>query len=193
MHSAITGIILAGGRATRMGGKDKGLVCFSDKPLYQHVLARLQPQVNTIVISANRHQQEYQLAGYPVIADSMANYPGPLAGMLTGLQHSATEWILVVPCDTPFLPMDLAQRLWQQKGDALIACAGDGERVHPTMVLMHRSVEPALSLYLQQGERKVMLFFSQQNAAVIHFPQDPQSFRNINTLEECQQWQPDSH
>ncbi|MES2635961.1 MAG: molybdenum cofactor guanylyltransferase, partial [Pseudomonadota bacterium] len=107
---AISCIILSGGRATRMGGVDKGLLRLQNQPLIQHVIKRLSPQVDEIFINANREIVQYQAFGYPVLQDSHANFIGPLAGFSLGLQHAKHDYVLTVPCDSPFLPMDLAQR-----------------------------------------------------------------------------------
>ncbi|WP_274865501.1 molybdenum cofactor guanylyltransferase MobA, partial [Serratia marcescens] len=116
MHKEISGVILAGGRATRMGGEDKGLVSIGGIALYQHILARLRPQVASIVISANRNQACYQASGLPVIGDLTPDFAGPLAGMLAGLKQSSNEWVAFVPCDVPDFPADLVAQLWRQKG-----------------------------------------------------------------------------
>lgn len=115
MHKEISGVILAGGRATRMGGEDKGLVSIGGIALYQYVLARLRPQVASVAISANRNQARYQTSGLPVIGDLTPNFAGPLAGMLAGLKQSPNEWVAFVPCDVPDFPADLVAQLWQQK------------------------------------------------------------------------------
>lgn len=123
MHKEISGVILAGGRATRMGGEDKGLVSIGGIALYQYVLARLRPQVASVAISANRNQARYQTSGLPVIGDLTPNFAGPLAGMLAGLKQSPNEWVAFVPCDVPDFPADLVAQLWQQKGAPLPAMA----------------------------------------------------------------------
>lgn len=188
----IEGVILAGGRATRMQGKDKGLVMFNGLPLYQQVLRRLAPQVSRVVISANRNQDQYRQSGCTVLSDSMADFPGPLAGVLTALEHSQSTWLISVPCDVPFIPADLVSTLWQGKGDARVAYLDDGERSHPTLALWHRDLLPQLYTFLQQGERKLMLFMQQAGAQRIIYPH-PVLFLNINSLQECQQAQQQGH
>ncbi len=188
-HPPFTGIILAGGRSSRMGGKDKGLIPFSGKALYQHAIERLAPQTNTLIISANRHMPEYQSSGLPVFNDSIEDYPGPLAGILTGLEAMDTEWALCVPCDTPFFPLDLGEKLWLNRKGQNIAFAHDGERAHPTLVLIHKSTKTALRDYLARGERKLMLFFELLGAQSVNFSENKNAFRNLNTPEECQMWE----
>jgi molybdopterin-guanine dinucleotide biosynthesis protein A len=188
MHEDITGIILAGGRATRMGGEDKGLVHVAGVPLYQYVLSRLRPQVGHIAISANRNQTRYRESGLPVISDLTADFSGPLAGMLAGLKHATTEWVAFVPCDVPDFPSTLVEQLWQQKGQALAAYASDGERAHPTLALLHTSLVPQLAAYLARGERKLMLFLDAVGAGKITFEGQQAAFHNLNTQEDCQRW-----
>lgn len=189
MHADITGVILAGGRSTRMGGKDKGLVQVGDKTLYQHVLGRFTPQVSQVIISANRNQQCYQQSGLEVVGDLTADYPGPLAGILAGLTYAHTPWIVCAPCDVPDFPLNLVEQLWLHKGNALAAYACDGEREHPTFALLHTSLAEELTRYLAQGERKLMLFMAAVGAQQVVFRGQQDAFRNLNTPEDCQQWQ----
>ncbi|KFK92987.1 MULTISPECIES: molybdenum cofactor guanylyltransferase MobA [unclassified Serratia (in: enterobacteria)] len=188
MHKEIIGVILAGGRSTRMAGEDKGLTQLGDKALYQHVLARLAPQVGNLIISANRNQQRYRESGLPVVSDLTADFPGPLAGILAGLHYAHTEWIVCAPCDVPDLPHNLVAQLWQHKGTALAAYASDGERPHPTLALLHTSLLDNLTDYLANGERKLMLFMEAIEAQQVIFNNQQQAFRNLNTPEDCQQW-----
>ncbi|CAI1191461.1 molybdenum cofactor guanylyltransferase MobA [Serratia proteamaculans] len=189
MHEEITGIILAGGRATRMGGEDKGLVQVAGIPLYQYVLSRLRPQVGQIAISANRNQESYREGGLPIVSDLTPDFSGPLAGMLAGLKHASTEWVAFVPCDVPDFPTTLVDQLWQQKGSALAAYASDGERAHPTLALLHTSLAPKLEEYLARGERKLMLFQKAAGARQIVFSGQQTAFHNLNTREDCLRWQ----
>lgn len=110
LMTTITGVVLAGGKARRMGGVDKGLLELNGKPLWQHVADALMTQLSHVVVNANRHQEIYQVSGLKVIEDSLADYPGPLAGMLSVMQQEAGEWFLFCPCDTPYIPHDLAAR-----------------------------------------------------------------------------------
>lgn len=184
----VTGVILAGGRGSRMGGEDKGLMMLNGLPLYQHVLQRLQPQVATLCISANRNTESYQQSGFPVIADTFPGYAGPLAGMLAALRFINSSWALFASCDTPFLPPDLAKRLWQQKGEANAVWVRNGERDHPTLALVHRCVADPLADFLHRGDRKLMLFLQQIAAKAVIFADDPQSFTNINTPDELRSY-----
>ncbi|MGL5005912.1 MAG: molybdenum cofactor guanylyltransferase MobA [Plesiomonas sp.] len=190
MKEPITGVILAGGKARRMGGIDKGLIVVADKMLYQHVAQRLAPQVSQLLINANRHITEYRRSGYPVYADSLAGYPGPLAGMLTALQHAHTDWILCVPCDSPLLPPDLAARLLHAVGTADCAIVTDGEQVHPVFALLHRRLIPALQHFLQRDERKLMLFFALQHCVTVDFSDQAMAFCNVNTPDNCMMIEP---
>lgn len=185
---SLTGAILSGGQATRMSGVDKGLVKVDGLPLYQHVLTRLKPQVEHIAISANRNIEEYQKSGYPVFSDSISGFNGPLAGILTILENSTTEWVLFSPCDTPLIPHNLADRLWHNRNNQLAAYADDGQRAHPTLSLLHIDLITPLRNYLLGGDRKLMIFLSQQEATPVNFADSPEAFKNINTLDECNSW-----
>ncbi|ELX8380090.1 molybdenum cofactor guanylyltransferase MobA [Providencia vermicola] len=186
---SITGVILAGGLGRRMGGVDKGLISLRGKPLYQHILERLQPQVGKLAINANRNQECYQQSGFPVISDLNADFAGPLAGMQAGLHHATTEWLLFVPCDVPDFPLTLASTLFQSKGDSLACYANDTVRDHPTFALLHRSLAPSLDEYLAKGERKLMLFMREVAAKCVIFPPQSGSFANLNTPEDSRNWE----
>jgi molybdopterin-guanine dinucleotide biosynthesis protein A len=184
--NAITGVILAGGRSSRMG-QDKGLVKIDGLPLFVHIANKLLPQVGTLLISSNQHQEQYA-ERFAVIGDITADFAGPLAGMLAALVASQTEWVAFVPCDVPAFPDNLVQRLWENKGQAPAAYVTDGERAHPTLCLLNKSLIPRLREYLAQGERKVMLFFAQVAAQQVVFA-NPAAFANLNTPEDVQLWQ----
>ncbi|PNF13155.1 molybdenum cofactor guanylyltransferase MobA [Enterobacter cancerogenus] len=185
----IIGVVLAGGRATRMGGKDKGLQLLNGKPLWQHVADALAGQVSARVLSANRHIDIYQRSGLPVYQDTLADYPGPLAGMLSVMQQDRGEWFVFCSCDTPFIPACLVERMVQQRGDSPVVWAHDGERDHPTIALIHRSLIPALQDYLAAGERRVMVFMRQSGGHSVDFSDLKSAFVNVNTLEDLQTMQ----
>ncbi|AUJ83676.1 molybdenum cofactor guanylyltransferase MobA [Enterobacter cancerogenus] len=185
----IIGVVLAGGRATRMGGKDKGLQLLNGKPLWQHVADALAGQVSARVLSANRHIDIYQRSGLPVYQDTLADYPGPLAGMLSVMQQDRGEWFVFCSCDTPFIPACLVERMVQQRGDSRVVWAHDGERDQPTIALIHRSLIPALQDYLAAGERRVMVFMRQSGGHSVDFSDLKSAFVNVNTLEDLQTMQ----
>lgn len=185
----ITGVILAGGRATRMGGHDKGLIALNGEPLYLHVLSRLKAQVNEVMISANRNQTMYAQSGCRIISDVDTSFPGPLAGILSGLHASPSEWVAFVPCDVPALPCDLVNRLWQAREEANAAYATDGERPHPTLVLINKNLIESLEAYLHLGNRKLMLFMEQVGANAVSFSDQPEAFRNMNSPEDLSNWE----
>lgn len=189
LESAITGVVLAGGKARRMGGADKGLLELDGKPLWKHVADTLAPQLETVVINANRHQDIYQQSGLKVIPDSLADFPGPLAGMLSVLQQEKGDWFLFCPCDTPYIPRDLVVRLKAQRNSAPVVWVHDGERDHPTIALVNRSVAPFLQEYLRSGERRVMVFMRQAGGHAVDFSDFKQAFVNVNTPEELARWQ----
>nr|WP_202401492.1 MULTISPECIES: molybdenum cofactor guanylyltransferase MobA [Citrobacter] len=189
MESAITGVVLAGGKARRMGGADKGLLELDGKPLWKHVADTLASQLETVVINANRHQDIYQQSGLKVIPDSLADFPGPLAGMLSVLQQEKGDWFLFCPCDTPYIPRNLVARLKAQRNNAPVVWVHDGERDHPTIALVNRSVAPFLQEYLRSGERRVMVFMRQAGGHAVDFSDFKQAFVNVNTPEELARWQ----
>lgn len=189
LESAITGVVLAGGKARRMGGADKGLLELDGKPLWKHVADTLAPQLETVVINANRHQDIYQQSGLKVIPDSLADFPGPLAGMLSVLQQEKGDWFLFCPCDTPYIPRNLVARLKVQRNNAPVVWVHDGERDHPTIALVNRSVAPFLQEYLRSGERRVMVFMRQAGGHAVDFSDFKQAFVNVNTPEELARWQ----
>ncbi|HCB3588777.1 molybdenum cofactor guanylyltransferase MobA [Citrobacter koseri] len=189
LESAITGVVLAGGKARRMGGADKGLLELDGKPLWKHVADTLASQLETVVINANRHQDIYQQSGLKVIPDSLADFPGPLAGMLSVLQQEKGDWFLFCPCDTPYIPRDLVARLKAQRNNAPVVWVHDGERDHPTIALVNRSVAPFLQEYLRAGERRVMVFMRQAGGHAVDFSDFKQAFVNVNTPEELARWQ----
>lgn len=190
----ITGLILAGGRATRMGGVDKGLQNHRGVPLALHTLLRLQPQVGAVMINANRNLAAYEAMGAPVWPDAVPDFPGPLAGMLAGLEHCETPWLLSVPCDTPDFPDDLAARLARAAAeqDAEIAMAATREdgvvRTQPVFCLLRSTLMESLFAFLQGGQRKIDRWTAQHRCATVVFD-DAQAFFNANTLEELQRLQ----
>lgn len=185
----VTGVVLAGGRATRMGGQDKGLINLNGQPLFEHVISKLAPQVSNVVISANRNRDKYQSVGLNVLSDTLPDYPGPLAGMLSVMKQRNSEWFLFCPCDTPNIPDDLALKLWEKKGVAPAAWVNDGERDHPTIVLLHKKLTAPLENYLASGERRVTLFLREAGGHAVLFPNQKQNFININTLEDLTLWE----
>jgi molybdopterin molybdotransferase len=201
LKSKVTGLILAGGRGTRMGRVDKGLQPFRGTTLAAHVLARLSPQVATVAINANRNLPQYQaLAGAsPVLPDYLDGFAGPLAGLQIGLQFCPTELLLTAPCDSPFFPADLAERLYaalhEQGADMAMAVtmerdpeqpeAAPYRQPHPVFALLKASVLPQLDAYLDTGARRMEGFFNTLKVAEVLFD-DSAAFSNINTLEELQ-------
>lgn len=192
--SQITGLILAGGRGTRMGTIDKGLQLFRDAPMALHVLMRLSPQVGYIMINANQNIAPYEGFGVPVWQDEMQGFAGPLAGLQTGLIHCETDYLVTAPCDSPFLPTDLVQRLAdgleENNADLAVAVTGSGDsrQAHPVFCLVKASLLPHLTLYLQEGGRKFDKWYSSLAVAEVHF-EDEDAFRNINTLDDLRKYE----
>jgi len=188
---SVTGLILAGGEGRRVGGADKGLLDFRGQPLVAHALERLAPQVDGMLISANRNLVAYRAFGYPVLTDESTERQGPLAGIAAGLRACPTAWLAVVPCDCPHLPTDLVTRLMAGKGIAPMAIAATAEGLQPTFMLCRRDLLPALEAALATGERKMRAWCAAQGAVAVGFP-DAQYFANLNTcaaLEAPHAWQ----
>jgi len=185
----VTGVILAGGAGRRMGGVDKGLVNLAGKPLARHVLDALAPQVDAVLVSANRNAGEYRKLGCAVVGDGEGEgeggegYRGPLAGMLGGMKKAATPLALFVPCDAPFLPADLAARL-RAAGDCDIAVAHDGERLQPVFCLLRTALADSLAQFLGGGGRKIDCWFDRHNVRRVDFSDNPGGFANINSPAE---------
>lgn len=182
----ITGLVLAGGRAARMGGVDKGLVEFGGRTLVERVIERLAPQVGSLMISANRNIDAYRALGFPVLldaADGLEPFPGPLAGLLAGLRAAKTPWLAAVPCDAPFLPLDLVRRLLASLGSSRAAMASVGDRAEPLFCLLHVGLADPLASALANGERRAETWLRGVGAAPAVFLQ-PEAFANLNTLQE---------
>ena len=182
----ISGLVLAGGRGRRMGGTDKGLVHLNQEPFITHVLRRLAPQVNDILINANQNLEIYRGFGYPVIADAIEGFAGPLAGLERGLAVSAQDWVLTVPVDSPFLAHDLAVRLARaiETEHADLAIAKTHERTHPVFCLCPKRLHPSLIDFMKKGGRKIDAWFAAHHVVAVPFDDNPLAFTNINTLEE---------
>lgn len=194
----ITGLILAGGRATRMGGVDKGLQPYQGRPLVSHALDRLSPQVGHVLINANRHLDTYAAWGAPVCQDTLNDYPGPLAGFLAGLQQCSTAYLVTVPCDSPRFPLDLVSRLAaamvQAQAEIAMVSAPETDargavscRAQPVFCLMKTTLQDSLMRFMAEGGRKIDAWTAQHHTVLTSFDHpadDPQAFVNANTLAE---------
>ena len=202
----ITGVILAGGRGSRMGGADKGLQNFRGMPMAMFTLLRLSPQVGEIMINANRNLAAYESFGVPVWPDSLADYAGPLAGVLTALEHCETDYLVTTPCDTPLFPTDLVARLVEalEREDAEIAMAaareqesgagpgsesgaGSQVRAQPVFSLLKRELMESLVRFTHAGGRKIDAWTAQHRTVLVPFDRegdDPAAFANANTPGE---------
>jgi molybdopterin-guanine dinucleotide biosynthesis protein A len=186
-RSAITGVVLAGGRARRMGGEDKGLVRVHGEAMVVHALRGLAPQVGTLLINANRNQAQYAaLGGCQVVADSDGDYAGPLAGMASAMRGASSRYILTVPCDSPLLAADLGERLFRAlaAAGAQISVAHDGTRMQPVFALLDCALEQSIVDYLAGGGRKIDAWYALHQVALADFESHPDMFLNINTPEE---------
>lgn len=189
LREQLTALILAGGRGRRMGGQDKGLITLNKRPLIEHILDAVGPQVGRILINANRNQAVYASYARPVISDELSDFQGPLAGFACGLANSETDYILTLPCDSPLVATDYAQRM----ADALtrhraeIAVAHDGERMQPVYALIPRRLHSSLLDFLNGGDRKIDRWYAAHEIALVDFSDQCDMFRNINTPQDREQ------
>ena len=180
----ITGIVLAGGQGRRMGGVDKGLQPLAGKAMIEHVIARLAPQVDEIVINANQNLERYGAFGHPVAPDVTGGFAGPLAGLQAGLQAASHDLVMTVPCDSPFLPADLVARLRKNLGANDLAVAKTGSQAHPVFAMLRRSRLEHLTAYLAAGGRKIDAWYASLEVVEVNFDDEAEGFSNINTRDE---------
>lgn len=185
----VSAIILAGGRATRFGGEDKGLIALAGRPLVDWVARRLAGRVDEILVSANRETARYAALGFDVVADTLADYPGPIAGFVAAGHQARNEWLLTVPCDCPFLPDDLVPRLLDaavNKGMDLVRAA-DAKAVHYTVMLARRGLIADAEAFLAAGGRKVQTWQERHVCGKVRFDATPNPFFNINSPDDLAQ------
>jgi molybdopterin-guanine dinucleotide biosynthesis protein A len=182
----ITGIVLAGGQGRRMGSVDKGLVELDGRALVAHVIDRLGPQVAALVINANQNRDRYAAFGHAVVADAIGGFAGPLAGLHAGLHAATTPYVVTSPCDSPFLPRDLVERLAAafDQTPLDLAVARTLDQPHPVFSLVKRSVLPHLEAFLRAGGRKIDAWYRTLRVAEVSFDDEADAFRNINTAAE---------
>ena len=185
-NPSVTGVILAGGKGRRMGGNDKGLLQYKQQPLITYAINTLKPQVDALLINANRNIEQYQRFNYPVIEDSLDNFCGPLAGMLSAMKAVDTDYILTAPCDSPNISPQLRQRMMETMlvEQADLAVAHDGERLQPVFCLLPCHLQDELEQHLEQGGRKIDLWLAQHKMAVVDFSDQAGSFINFNHPED---------
>ncbi len=185
----ITGLVLAGGQGRRMGSVDKGLVVLQGQPMVRHVIDRFAPQVDEILINANRNIPAYEALGHPVIRDHIDGFAGPLAGLHAGLMHAEHPLVATVPCDSPFLPLDLVARLSRslEAQHAALAVARTMDQPHPVFALVRRSLLPHLARFLETGGRKIDAWYASLKTIEVAFDDEADAFRNINTTAELEQ------
>ncbi len=182
----ITAVILAGGKARRMDGEDKGLIKLHGRPMVEYIISALQPQAGNIIINANRNPEQYAAYGLPVIADMLGDYLGPLVGMATGMDATDKPYIVTAPCDSPFIPETLVETLCRSldENQADISVAHDGVRMQPVFALLRCELLPDLLAYLNEGGRKIDSWYSQHRFALADFSDSPDTFLNLNTPDD---------
>jgi len=185
-RDSVTGLVLAGGQARRMGGIDKGLIELAGRPMIEHVLEALRPQVGAVLINANRNLEAYQRYGHPVLPDALGGFLGPLAGTLTALERMDTDYLLTVPCDSPLLAPDLAARMFTAAAavDAEVTVAHDGARQQPVFLLLRHDLAGSLRAFLAAGERKIDRWFAGHRLAEASLADRAGSFVNVNDPAE---------
>ncbi len=185
----ISGLILAGGRSSRMDGDDKGLLKLLERPMIAHVIERLEPQVDEILISANRHIDQYQKYAYDVLQDDYDDFRGPLAGMARGLSHCQSKYLLTVPCDGPLLPDDLAMRMLElaQQQNARAVLVFDGQYKQPAYNLLHKDLLDSITYALQHNEHKLGKWLMDHGAVLLDCSRQKSAFINVNTPADLQQ------
>ena len=183
-NEKVSGIVLAGGKGSRMGGVDKGLQPLRGKPMVEWVLARFAPQVAEIVINANQNVPTYEKYGHRVVSDQIGGFAGPLAGLHAGLNAAKHPLVVTVPCDSPFLPEDLVGRLRGSMKDHDLAVAKTGDQAHPVFALMKRDVRESLEAFLASGGRKIDAWYAALKVVEVPFDDEADAFRNINTMDE---------
>jgi molybdopterin-guanine dinucleotide biosynthesis protein A len=182
--NGVTGIVLAGGQGRRMGGVDKGLQLLHGKPMVAAVLARLAPQVDEILINANQNLEAYARFGCRVVPDTVGGFAGPLAGLHAGMSEASHPLVLTVPCDSPFLPLDLFSRLEKELKQNDLAVARTGDQPHPVFALVRTTVKKNLEDFLSRGGRKIDAWYGSLKVIEVPFDDEADAFRNINTREE---------
>lgn len=185
----ITALILAGGRGSRMGSVDKGLQLFKGKPMVAHVLERMSPQVDEVIINANRSIEQYAAFGHRVVPDAIDGFAGPLAGLHVGMTQATTTLLATVPCDSPFLPLDLVTRLHtaMEVGNVDLAVAKTYDQAHPVFCLVKRDLEPHLREFLASGQRKIDKWYATLRVVEVQFDDQESAFANINTEVELRE------
>jgi molybdopterin-guanine dinucleotide biosynthesis protein A len=186
IRDRVTGVILAGGRARRMGGVDKGLVSIGGRPMIAWVIDALRPQVADVLINANRSHDRYREFGSKVVDDGDGEFRGPLAGMASGMRAARTPWIAVVPCDSPLVHGGLVERLYEAAiaSGSPLAVAHDGERLQPVFALLACHLLHDLAGYLDDGERKIDRWYARHGYESVDFSDVPESFVNINEPDD---------
>lgn len=186
MNVEISAVILAGGKATRMGGNDKGLIEIDGQPLVKIISSQIQNQVSILLINANRNLPRYRQLGFNVVEDDLSDYQGPLAGMLAALKVIRTDWLITLPCDGPYIAKDYVEKMIGavEESGFNIAVASNGERLQPVYALIHRKLTTSLAAYLDSGERKIDRWYKEVGFNEVVFSTSSNMFTNLNTPEE---------
>ena len=185
----ITGVILAGGMGRRMGGVDKGLRNFKSAPMALHAMMRLNGQVSSLCINANRNIGVYEGFGAEVVCDIQPDYAGPLAGMHAALSHTNVQFLVTVPCDVPLFPLNLVAKLsepFEQNVGLMLTVAATQGRHHPVFCMMRSELLPSMEEFLRKGGRKIDAWYANIPHQAVEFD-DEAAFHNVNTIEELKE------
>ncbi len=184
--NTLTGVIIAGGRGSRLGGQDKGFIRLHDRTLIEQIIEQISPQVKRLIINANRNLEQYRQLGLPVIEDDLPGFQGPLAGILTALHQVSTDFIITLPCDAPQLTSDYVIRMIKSLADsnAEIAVAHDGQRMQQMYALIPTSLAAKLEEFLRGDQHAIKHWFAEHELVSTDFSDIPTMFTNINTRED---------
>jgi len=194
-QTKVAGVILAGGRASRMNNQDKGLVNFKGRPMVSYAIAALAPIVDCLLINANRNIDQYRQFGCPVISDRTDSFDGPLAGILTAMDHADADVLVVIPCDSPLIKTEHLQKLLliRSETNADVAVAFDGVKLHPVFLAIRTALQANLQEYLADGQRKVAVWLDRQDLVKVDFSDEPEIFCNVNTMAELSMLEENGH
>ena len=181
--------ILAGGKATRMGNKDKGLVHVNGEPLIKNLIDKISKKTSNIIINANRNINTYEFYNYPVVKDVLENFQGPLAGIYSMLKFSKTDYLVTLPCDCPNFSWDVVQKLLEETDKTTdISIAHNTLRSQPVFMLVSKSLTKVLHEFLKKGERKIDVWYQKNNYKYVYFDKELKYFDNINTIEQLNEY-----
>ena len=178
----ISCIILAGGEGKRVGGVDKGLLEYKNRPLIEYIINTIRPQVDDIVISANRNHDRYKQYSSKVVSDKSEKYLGPMAGIDAALPHCKHDWVLIIACDTPLLAADIIDKFLQTKTDSKLYIAESNNKMQ-LLLLLHRSLHSSIKRALSENQLRLMRWAKSQQPEIVIF-HAVAAFKNFNNSKD---------